>query len=125
MAEPGTHTDLALACIAARYRHLGHVVQPSARRSPLPPRQPGTSLLKTAFDDLFDDVDRLAGRTLLASAGCGQSPIKGAESAVRKNLGPMLTSPDRVIDAIVVTTGPDAYRRADGIGVVPAAMLGP
>lgn len=32
---------------------------------------------------------------------------------------------DNVLDAIVVTTGTDAYRRADGIGVVPAALLGP
>jgi predicted AAA+ superfamily ATPase len=32
---------------------------------------------------------------------------------------------DELLDAIVVTTGPDAYRRADGIGVVPAALLGP
>lgn len=32
---------------------------------------------------------------------------------------------DQVLDAIVVTTGPDAYRRTDGIGVVPAALLGP
>ena len=30
-----------------------------------------------------------------------------------------------LLDAIVVTTGEDAYRRADGIGVVPAALLGP
>jgi hypothetical protein len=30
-----------------------------------------------------------------------------------------------VLDAIVVTTGTDAYRRPDGIGVVPAALLGP
>jgi hypothetical protein len=30
-----------------------------------------------------------------------------------------------LLDAIVVTTGPAAYRRADGIGVVPAALLGP
>jgi predicted AAA+ superfamily ATPase len=29
-----------------------------------------------------------------------------------------------VVDAIVVTTGAYAYRRADGIGVVPAALLG-
>jgi uncharacterized protein len=29
-----------------------------------------------------------------------------------------------LLDAIVVTTGPQAYRRADGIGVVPAALLG-
>lgn len=32
---------------------------------------------------------------------------------------------DDVLDAIVVTTGVDAYRRPDGIGVVPAALLGP
>jgi hypothetical protein len=32
---------------------------------------------------------------------------------------------DSVLDAIVITTGPDAYRRPDGIGVVPAALLGP
>lgn len=30
-----------------------------------------------------------------------------------------------LLDAIVVTTGAEAYRRADGIGVVPAALLGP
>lgn len=30
-----------------------------------------------------------------------------------------------LIDAIVVTTGSAAYRRPDGIGVVPAALLGP
>lgn len=32
---------------------------------------------------------------------------------------------DRMVDAIVVTTGRAAYRRRDGIGVVPAALLGP
>jgi uncharacterized protein len=32
---------------------------------------------------------------------------------------------DDLADAIVVTTGPDAYRRPDGVGVVPAALLGP
>ncbi|HVU76751.1 MAG TPA: DUF4143 domain-containing protein [Gaiellaceae bacterium] len=30
-----------------------------------------------------------------------------------------------LIDAIVVTTGSQAYRRSDGIGVVPLALLGP
>lgn len=30
-----------------------------------------------------------------------------------------------LIDALVVTTGPRAYRRADEIAVVPAALLGP
>jgi uncharacterized protein len=32
---------------------------------------------------------------------------------------------DDLLDAIVLTTGADAYRRADGIGVVPLALLGP
>jgi len=30
-----------------------------------------------------------------------------------------------LLDAIVVTTGPQAYRRRDGIGVIPAVLLGP
>jgi hypothetical protein len=32
---------------------------------------------------------------------------------------------DDLLDAVVVTTGPDAYPRTDGIAVVPAALLGP
>ena len=32
---------------------------------------------------------------------------------------------DELLDAVVVNTGREAYRRADGIGVVPAALLGP
>ncbi len=32
---------------------------------------------------------------------------------------------DRLADALIITTGPDAYRREDGVGVVPAALLGP
>ncbi|MPZ87063.1 MAG: DUF4143 domain-containing protein [Nitriliruptorales bacterium] len=32
---------------------------------------------------------------------------------------------DNLLDAVVVTTGPEAYRRGDGIAVVPAALLGP
>lgn len=29
-----------------------------------------------------------------------------------------------LLDAIIVSTGPHAYRRIDGIGVVPVALLG-
>ena len=36
-----------------------------------------------------------------------------------RQLGPDL------LDAVVVTTGHEAYRRADGVAVVPAALLGP
>ncbi|GGK79403.1 ATP-binding protein [Ornithinimicrobium pekingense] len=32
---------------------------------------------------------------------------------------------DRLLDAVVVTTGPQAYRRPDGIGVVPLGLVGP
>jgi len=32
---------------------------------------------------------------------------------------------DRLLDAAVVSTGAQAYRRSDGIGVVPLALLGP
>ena len=32
---------------------------------------------------------------------------------------------DRVVDRIVINTGPAAYRRPDGIAVVPLALLGP
>lgn len=31
---------------------------------------------------------------------------------------------DDLLDAVVITTGPHAYRRPDGIAVVPAALLG-
>lgn len=32
---------------------------------------------------------------------------------------------ERLRDAVIITTGPTAYRRPDGIAVVPAALLGP
>lgn len=32
---------------------------------------------------------------------------------------------DELLDAVVITTGEEAYRRDDGIAVVPAALLGP
>jgi uncharacterized protein len=36
-----------------------------------------------------------------------------------ERLGPKLA------DSVVVSTGSDAYRRPDGIAVIPAALLGP
>ena len=30
---------------------------------------------------------------------------------------------DDLLDAVVLTTGPEAYRRPDGIAVIPAALL--
>lgn len=31
----------------------------------------------------------------------------------------------RFVDGLILTTGPTAYRRSDGLGVVPLALLGP
>ena len=35
------------------------------------------------------------------------------------------TLKDELLDAVILTTGSTAYRRPDGIAVVPAALLGP
>jgi hypothetical protein len=32
---------------------------------------------------------------------------------------------DRVVERVVVNTGPYAYRRPDGVAVIPLALLGP
>jgi predicted AAA+ superfamily ATPase len=32
---------------------------------------------------------------------------------------------DELLDSVIVTTGPEAYRRKDGVAVIPAALLGP
>ena len=32
---------------------------------------------------------------------------------------------DQMLDAVIITTGPEACRRPDGIAVIPAALLGP
>ena len=35
------------------------------------------------------------------------------------------TCGSQVLDRLIVNTGPIAYRRPDGIGVIPLALLGP
>ena len=32
---------------------------------------------------------------------------------------------DKVIDKIILNTGPEAYRRRDGVAVIPLSLLGP
>lgn len=46
------------------------------------------------------------------------------DSDVRHLLWLRDTIPDRVVDLVVVNTGPAAYRRGDGVAVVPLALLG-
>lgn len=49
--------------------------------------------------------------------------VSGADARHLAWLGEKLG--DRVLDRVIVNTGPSAYRRDDGIAVVPLALLGP
>jgi hypothetical protein len=49
----------------------------------------------------------------------GTRPPLNGQTRVR-----LETYAQEILDAIVITTGSQAYRRADGIGVVPAALFG-
>ncbi|CAN5507879.1 hypothetical protein BH23CHL8_BH23CHL8_11610 [soil metagenome] len=55
--------------------------------------------------------------------------MKRSESVDDRDVRDLIWLRDRIggdlLDALVVTTGHAAYRRADGVGVVPAALLGP
>jgi predicted AAA+ superfamily ATPase len=67
-------------------------------------------------------VERPDGRVLALEAKL--APIPSDRDAahllwLRDRLGPDL------LDAVILTTGPAAYRRPDGIAVVPLALLGP
>ncbi|WP_375430916.1 DUF4143 domain-containing protein [uncultured Friedmanniella sp.] len=62
------------------------------------------------------------GRVLAIEVKLGATPDDGDVRHLhwlRSEIG------DDLIDAVVVTAGPYAYRRADGIAVVPLALLGP
>jgi hypothetical protein len=48
-----------------------------------------------------------------------------ADDDVRNLRWPQSKVGNELLDAVVITTGENAYRRSDGIGVVPAALLGP
>jgi predicted AAA+ superfamily ATPase len=67
-------------------------------------------------------VERDDGRVVAIEVKLSSSP--GADSVrhlgwLSKQIG------DELLDAVIITTGADAYRREDGIAVVPAALLGP
>lgn len=67
-------------------------------------------------------VVRDDGRVLAIEVKLGATP----DAAAVRHLDWLATQiGDDLIDRVVITTGPEAYRRADGIAVVPAALLGP
>ncbi|MGH2700045.1 MAG: ATP-binding protein [Actinomycetota bacterium] len=67
-------------------------------------------------------VERDDGRVVAFEVKFGPTPDA---DAVRHLLWLSERLGDDLLDAVVVTTGKNAYRRLDGIAVVPAALLGP
>jgi predicted AAA+ superfamily ATPase len=67
-------------------------------------------------------VEREDGRVVAIEIKLASTPDERAGAHLRwlaREIG------DGLLDAMIVTTGPEAYRRSDGIAVVPAALLGP
>ena len=67
-------------------------------------------------------VERGDGRVVAIEVKLARTVEDGDVKHLRWLAGKL--GPD-LLDAVVITTGPEAYRRADGIGVVPASLLGP
>ena len=82
-----------------------------------------TAHLRTWSGDREIDLIVERGRAILAiEVKLGQTPDERDVRHLRwlqNQLG------DELTDAIVITTGQAAYRRPDGIAVIPAALLGP
>lgn len=108
------------------------------------------TFLGALFESLVTQSVRVYARAAEASVGhlrtyAGQREIDlivergdGRAVAIEVKLNPVVADKDvthlrwlreqmgaDLLDAIVVTTGAEAYRRADGVAVVPAALLGP
>jgi predicted AAA+ superfamily ATPase len=82
-----------------------------------------TAHLRTWSGDREIDLIVERGRQILAiEVKLGQTPD---ERDVRHLLWLRNELGDDLTDAVVVTTGQAAYRRSDGIAVIPAALLGP
>jgi uncharacterized protein len=82
-----------------------------------------TAHLRTWSGDREIDLILERGRQILAiEVKLGQTPD---ERDVRHLLWLRNELGDDLTDAVVVTTGQAAYRRSDGIAVIPAALLGP
>ena len=62
------------------------------------------------------DDGRIVALEVKLSAVIGDSDVRHLHWLAER-IGPDL------LDAAVITTGPEAYRRSDGIGVIPAALL--
>lgn len=107
----------------------------------------------TLLGALFESLVTLSVRTLAQAAGCTTHHLRTRDQreidlivqdddervlAVEVKLSATVddddvrhlnwlanNDPDGVIDRAVITTGPRAYRRKDGVAVIPLALLGP
>ena len=75
----------------------------------------------TLFGALFESLERADRRVVAIEVKLVQAIV---DADVRHLRWLQARLGADMLDAIVVTTGPYAYRRPDGIGVVPAALLG-
>lgn len=83
----------------------------------------GASHLRTRNGD--HEVDLIVERADGAVVACEVKLASSVQDSDTKHLHWLKkTIGDRLLDAIVINTGPRAYRRPDGIGVVPLALLG-
>ena len=80
--------------------------------------------LRTASGEREIDliIERADGRVIAIKVKLGRN-VRDADTRHLRWLAEQIG--DELIDAVIVTTGPEAYRRKDGIAVVPAALLGP
>jgi predicted AAA+ superfamily ATPase len=69
-------------------------------------------------DFIVETVDGVVGIEAKLSAAVGDSDVTHLRW-LREQLG------EACIDTAVLTTGPEAYRRPDGVAVIPLALLGP
>ena len=83
----------------------------------------GAGHLRTRNGD--HEVDLIVERADGAVVACEVKLASSVQDSDTKHLHWLKkTIGDRLLDAIVINTGPRAYRRPDGIGVVPLALLG-
>jgi uncharacterized protein len=148
LAYPPKH-HLADPALAARLLGVTATSLLSGKSSDVPMPRDGTFL-----GGMFESLVTLCVRVFAQAAECsvGHLRTRGGRHeialiveradqrviAVEVKLSPMIRDEDvthlkwlkgelgaNLIDSVVVTTGTHAYRRKDGIAVVPAALLGP
>lgn len=94
VVQPGRHLEVALLCLIARYRRRQRTLLAPARRSPLPERRPGESVLVTAYGDVAAGAMRLVARTMLTAGQAHQAGVGASERALLTNVAPLLVSPE-------------------------------